>query len=216
MFKKRKFILFDFDGVIADSLSVCVQTAQALCAHITEEQYRAAFTSNIYETHHTMMPDTHGPECQHDRDWFAIYIPLFEEHARPFPGMPEVIQGLAHEYVLIVVSSSEHSPIQGFLDKYHLGRYVSDIMGNEVHKYKTEKIRMIFEIYKTTAEDCIFITDTLGDMKEAARMNVGAIGVTWGWHSRETLSEGKPFRIVKTPGEIPQTVSEYFSRDSSF
>lgn len=211
MIHPRKFVLFDFDGVIADSFKVAAQTARTLCVHMTEDLYRSAFVGNIYETHHTMMPDTHGPECQHDRNWFEIYIPLFEEHAKPFQGMQEAIQKLAHEYVLIIVSSSEHSPIQGFLEKYHLGRYFSEIMGNEVHKHKTEKIRMIFEKYSAKAEDCIFITDTLGDMKEASQMNVAAVGVTWGWHDHKTLLEGNPFQVVDTPQEIPNVIANYFN-----
>ncbi|RJR12625.1 HAD family hydrolase [Candidatus Parcubacteria bacterium] len=211
MTSQKKFILFDFDGVISNSFDIALKTAQTLCVHMTEEEYRSAFRGNIYETHHKMMPDTHGPECQHDRNWFEVYIPMFEEGATPFSGIEEVIQKLSHEHVLIIVSSSEHSPIQGFLEKYHLGRYFSEIMGNEVHKHKAEKIRMIFEKYNIVAKDCVFITDTLGDMNEASEKGVGSIGVTWGWHSRETLEQGKPFRIVDTPQEINPAISDYFA-----
>src|SRR3989344_4473285 len=181
----KQFILFDFDGVIANSFSVALKTAQTLCAHVTEEQYRESFDGNIYDTHPKMMPADHGPECHHDRNWFEIYIPMFETEAQLFPGMREVIAALAHEHILIVVSSSENSPIQGFLEKHHLGRYFSEIMGHDVNRHKAEKIRMLLEKYSTVPEECIFITDTLGDIHEATQMKVSSVGVTWGWHSRE-------------------------------
>ena len=212
----KKFALFDFDGVIADSFSVCMKTARAVCSHITEEEYRSAFEGNIYEKHSELLTRHHGPECHHDLDWFEIYTPMFETEAKIFPGVEEVITHLSHEYVLIVVSSSVHSPIQSLLEKHHLGRYFSEIMGHDVHPLKVEKIKMIFERYNTSADNCVFLTDTLGDMEEAKAAEVGAIGVSWGWHSRETLEKGNPFRIVEMPAEIPQAVSDYFAQKPSF
>ena len=210
----KKFVLFDFDGVIADSLGVCVKTARTLCAHITEEEYRRAFEGNIYETHRKMMPSDHGPECHHDHDWFEVYIPIFEKEAKLFHGLQEVVSSLARTHILIIVSSSVNSPIEGFLEKHHLGRYFSEVMGHDVHTHKAEKIRIVFEKYETTSGECVFVTDTLGDMREATQMNVGAIGVTWGWHSRETLEKGKPFRIVDAAADIPGAVSDYFAEKS--
>ena len=121
---------------------------------------------------------------------------------------------LAHRYILIIVSSSVNSPIQGLLEKHHLGRYFSEIMGHDVHTHKAEKIRMIFEKYNTVANECIFVTDTLGDMREANNMQVASVGVTWGWHSRETLEKGNPFRVVETPQEISKAISDYFAEKS--
>jgi phosphoglycolate phosphatase len=210
--EKRKFVLFDFDGVIADSFSVCMKTARNLCVHITEEQYRAAFEGNVYEKHAEMMSPTHGPECHHDRDWFEIYIPLLEAEGKLVPGIEEVITALAHRYVLIVISSSVHSPIQGFLEKHHIGRYFAEIMGADLHPQKLDKIKMVFERYKTSPEECIFLTDTLGDMQEAKAAGVAAVGVTWGFHTRSTLEKGEPFRIVDTAVELPAAVSDYFAR----
>lgn len=207
---RRKFLLFDFDGVIADSYSIAWQTAQTMCKQVTEEEYRAAFEGNVHERHDAMMSDDHGSACRHDLDWFSIFTPLFEEKARLFPGMGAVIEELSHSYVLIIVSSTITSPIQGFLEKHHIGRYFSEVMGADVHTSKHEKIKMIFAKYNTSAPECIFITDTLGDMCEAKKENVGAIGVSWGFHSRETLAKGESFRIVDRPIDIVPVVSDYF------
>lgn len=207
----KKFVLFDFDGVIADSYAIAWQTARVMCKRVTEAEYKNAFEGNVHERHDDMMSADHGSDCRHDLDWFSIFTPMFEERARFFDGMKEVIEQLSHEYILIIVSSTITSPIQGFLEKHHIGRYFSEVMGADVHTSKHEKIKMIFDKYGTHAEDCTFITDTLGDMLESKKENVGAIGVSWGFHPRETLTKGDPFRIVDTPTEIPAAVSEYFA-----
>jgi phosphoglycolate phosphatase-like HAD superfamily hydrolase len=71
---------------------------------------------------------------------------------------------------------------------------------------------MIFEKYGTSASECVFVTDTLGDMLEAKKEHVGAIAVSWGFHSREVLEKGEPFRILEMPSEIVSTVADYFAR----
>lgn len=209
---KQRFVLFDFDGVIADSYAVAFETARTACAHITEEAYRHAFENNVYRMRERLMPSSHGAECQHDLDWFATYTPLFEERARPFPGMAEVIASLSHRYILIIISSTVTSPIQGFLEKHHIGRYFSEVMGADVHTSKVEKTRMVFERYQTTAGKCVFITDTLGDMREASECGVGSIGCSWGFQSHATLQRGEPFRIVDVPAELPAAIEYYFVR----
>ena len=212
--QKRRFVLFDFDGVIADSYDIAWMTAQTLCKRVTEKEYKEAFEGNVHDRHVVMMGADHGPECQHDLDWFGIFTPAFEERARLFTGMRETIRTLSHSYVLIIVSSTITSPIQGFLEKYHVGRYFSEVMGADVHTSKHEKIQMVFEKYSTKASECVFITDTLGDMREAKAAGVGAIGVSWGFHSRETLTEGGPFRIVEAPEGIAPAIADYFARGS--
>src|SRR3989344_190270 len=210
----RKFVLFDFDGVIADSYAVGFETAKKICIHFTEKDFHSVFEGNAWERHEALMARKHGPECNHELDWFSIFTPAFEEHAKLFAGMREVIEKLSHTYVLIIVSSTLTSPIQGFLEKDHIGRYFSEVMGADVHTSKHEKIKMILEKYGTSAPECIFITDTLGDMREAEEAGMRAIGVSWGFHTKETLMKGQPFRIVETPQEISPAITDYFAHSS--
>ncbi|MEK9154423.1 MAG: HAD hydrolase-like protein, partial [Patescibacteria group bacterium] len=88
-----------------------------------------------------------------------------------------------------------------------------EVMGADVHTSKSKKIEMVFKKYGITARKCVFITDTLGDMREAKSVGVGAIGVSWGFHARETLLQGEPFRIVAQPAEISPAISAYFAAE---
>lgn len=44
---KKPFILFDFDGVIADSFKLSFEIAKMICPHITEDIYQKRFEGNI-------------------------------------------------------------------------------------------------------------------------------------------------------------------------
>lgn len=207
---KTKFILFDFDGVIADSFGVAFETVKTICPAITKEDYQKRFEGNINEIKH---PETfHNDDCNHDLDWFDVYVPKMKEGMKLFPGMKEVIFELEKEYMLVIISSTVTFPIEEFLTLHDLRKHFDWVMGNDVHKSKVEKIKMVFEKYKVSSEDCLFITDTLGDMHEAERMNVRSVGVTWGFCTPEILQKGNPLRLVDTPEELKDTIIEYFAQ----
>ena len=47
-----------------------------------------------------------------------------------------------------------------------------------------------------------FITDTLGDIKEANKVGIESIGITWGYQDKAKLQKGNPKKIVDTPTEL--------------
>mgnify|MGYP001560947648 CR=1 FL=1 len=210
----RKFVLFDFDGVIADSFAVNREVSKRICPHITEEMHRTAFETNIHDAYPELIKGAHGPECHHNLRWEDEYIPLFRKSGRLFSGIADAITHLAQDYQLLLVSSAATNIIREFLEKHSLAGYFVDIMGNDVHRSKIEKMRMIFNAYDTTAGNCIFITDTLGDMREAQAHAVGTIGCSWGVHPHETLQKGIPFRVVDHPSELPDAVGDYFAQNT--
>ncbi len=207
-YMKKPFILFDFDGVIVDSFQPAFEIQKRICPHLTEDVYRRRFEGNINDWEEPI--NVHTEECRHDIDFFMEYIPRMKNEVQIVPGMKDAVIELEKNYTMVVISSTITSPIQEFLEEHKVANHFAQIMGNDVHTSKVEKIKMVFEKYGVGPEDCIFITDTLGDMREAEKMGVGTIGVTWGFHTPETLLRGKPFRLVEKPSELLIAVSDYF------
>lgn len=199
----RKIVLFDFDGVIIDSFSAAFETSKKFYPQLTERDYRKLFEGNIN--------DWIG-KLHDDSDFFAEYIPKMKSGAKPTRGINEAIKKLAEAYTLIIVSSGMTDSIKTFMEREGLAECFSEIMGNDVHRSKVEKIKMIFSKYGAAGQNCVLITDTLGDMREAEQAGVGAIGVLWGFHDRDTLQNGNPFRIIKNPEELLTAVSDHFSK----
>ncbi len=127
-----------------------------------------------------------------------------------FAGMLDVIKSLTENYPLIIVSSTITSPIREYMEGHRATSYFKEIMGNDVHKSKVEKIKMIFDKYGVGPNNCVFITDTLGDIREAEKTGVKSIAVTWGFHDKETLARGNPITIVDKPEELLIEIEKYF------
>jgi len=203
---RKKIVLFDFDGVIVDSFDISYRAARKVHPELTREEEKDFFNGNIYDAKGETGKKNIGAA---NEIFFREYVPLLFDLV-PVKGMAEVIKELSEIYQLIVVSSTISSPIQGYLEKYALERHFDWIMGGEVHKSKTLKIQMVLGQYKVKTEDCVFVTDTLGDMREAAVCQVSSIGVTWGFHERERLQKGNFFALIDRVEEFVPAVQSFF------
>ena len=205
----KKIVLFDFDGVIVDSFEISYQVASTLYPMLTREMVKNFFNDNTYKAKDEL--EESKTLSASEKTFFEKYVPKVLELS-PIKGMKKTLRELGTLYQLIVVSSTISSPINGYLAKYDLAQYFDAIMGGDVHKSKTVKIQMVLDQSKTRPEECVFITDTLGDMKEAAECNVQSIGVTWGFHERKRLEKGNFFALVDTIEELSPAIHSFFAR----
>jgi phosphoglycolate phosphatase len=204
----KKNVLFDFDGVIADSFGAAILANKMINPGITDNEFRDLFNGNINDIK-INLPEDKAKKA--DKQFFDTYIPLVMKLARVFPGMTDAIVKLSKNYNLVIISSTITSPIKEFMKKNKLDLYFDEIMGNDIHNSKSEKIRMIFSKYSVEPKDCIFITDTLGDIREACNAGIKSIGVSWGFHKKENLLTGNPYQIAEKPEDLCNIVSNYFN-----
>jgi len=204
---EKKAILFDFDGVIVDTLELNLQLNKEHGNPVTIEEYRKMFEGNIFSA----LSIRHEREItQEDNDnWTADFAPRMLE-IDPVENMVDMLKDLGSRYITTVVSSTVSNPISEYLAKHGLTKYFDKVFGSDVHMSKVEKIKMVFDEFDVSAGDCIFVTDTLGDMREATETGVSSIGVTWGFHPRETLEKGSPAYVVDSPEALVLAVDSFF------
>lgn len=201
---KTGLIFFDFDGVIADSFAIAYETNQKIHPGMTEDEYRGAFEGNIYEwikkvSHRARA----GIDFMTEYEREVHRIDFFKE-------VKDVIPRLAEKYLLAIVSSTTTQLIKRFLERERVIQYFADILGADVHESKHQKIQDLMAKYQVSPRQCVMITDTTGDIREARTAGVDAIGVSWGFHSPETLTKANPVAIVREPAELPKVINTYF------
>lgn len=195
-----KVILFDFDGVIADTFSFCYRIINSRDS-ITEEEYRARFEGNINNAPKKTSSNPTGPF-----DFFGQYTPELMR-CQPNKEVADIIKELAHDHVLIIISSTISQPIADFLQRHGLKDSFKEILGNDVEKSKVKKIQDVLQRYSIKPEETIMVTDTLGDIKEAGECEVRCIAVTWGYHPAKTLQKGNPYKLVSNPKDLAKAIS---------
>ena len=200
---QRKIIIFDFDGVIVDTFKISFNIIESR-EHITEEEYRNRFEGNVYDS----KPRYKGTPSTMD-EFFTDYAPKLMK-CSPIEGIGDVIKSLAEKYDLVIISSSINSAITSYLDSVNLGTYFKEILCSNVHKSKVFKIQKILSDYAINPTDALFVTDTLGDIKEGKHCDVDSIAVTWGFNSADVLKKGSPHAIVNTATELIESVEGFF------
>lgn len=206
---EKKFLLFDFDGVISNTFEIAYDIMSNLDDSIKhEDQYRKYFEGNIYESIRDKSNNKKSAPTLED-PFFSKYAPRLYQKSID-PGIKKIIIELAEKYHLTIMSSTVTSIIEHFLENEKIRSCFGKIYGPEISLYKYERIEEFFVHENTSAKKCLFITDTLGDIREARKADVDSIAVNWGYHLSETLEQGNPVAIVNTPQELLQEIDKYF------
>lgn len=206
---QKKFLLFDFDGVLTDSFNEAYSVTKSIRPWITtEDEYRDLFMGNVYEvlaSHEKS--DARLLTTQAEDGFFIKYFELMK-HVDVIPAMREIIPVLAASHRLLIISSAYGYIIKDVLERGNLLHHFEEILGSDVERNKTKKIQTVFDRHGADPSETLFITDTAGDVHEARKVNVDSIAVTWGYHNANRLLTADPFAIVHTPQELLLTIQK--------
>jgi phosphoglycolate phosphatase len=193
---EKKVVIFDFDGVIVDSLRLAYSINKEMMPDLEFEEWQSWFEGNVYKR----IREEHANDNSQD-NFFEKYN-AGVVNLLPVDGMSEVVRKLAEKYTLVVISSSTEKSIAKFLEKYGLSNCFQDILGRETHKAKVDKFHIILEKYNIQPKETLIITDSVGDIKEANEVGVRSVGVIWGVHNAKKLKEVNPHFIATKPSEV--------------
>lgn len=193
-----KTIIFDFDGVIHDTYKLVYNINLEISGgKLTEEKYRDFFNGNIFE-HESNDDDVNDKFFKLQREAFK-YLKIDE-------NIKSNLEKLSREYALFIISSNEEDTLSMYFQNNNFTHIFKEVLGLETHRSKVKKFEYLFEKYEIKADDCIFVTDTLGDILEGNKVGVRTIAVDFGFHKRDRLEKGNPFKIVSDFDEILEVI----------
>ena len=200
---ERALVMFDFDGVIADSLDAqCRACVQTLRAHgFTDLATRARFLEFTETNWFAALAEAGVPAdvAEELEDAFGA-VPSPEL----FPHVADVVERLAAAHTVVVVTSSRTKVVERIL-REHGVRGVSEVLGGEQDPSKTRKIRAVRRRFGE-ALPAWYVCDTVGDVLEARAAGVRTIGVAWGWHGAERLERVGPDHMAHHPGDLLELI----------
>jgi phosphoglycolate phosphatase len=197
----KSLFLFDFDGVLADSLDLYADAVTRCLDRIgtpivkCKEDYLALFDGNYYESLAARGVDL----VVFTRAAKEIFPAIDYDAMKPFPGLIPVLNALQKDHLLAVVSSNGSPTIRKMLARFGFDPYFREIFGADFLFSKKEKIDHAIKKYGISREMAFYIGDTGGDILEARAAGIMSVAVTWGWHDRERLLAVCPDFLVDTP-----------------
>lgn len=203
-----KTLIFDFDGVIADSLSLFVQIIENFRPRYnldrlkSKEDIANLFDNNPFKSLSTVLGLSQIEIISFLKDlnkWFQGKT----EQLKPFPGIIDVLKKIHSKKCKMYIVSSNHTEvISGFLKRNGADEIFEKILGGDDKFNKSEKIMDILKIVKTKTDDVIFICDTCGDVADAKISKVKTAVVTWGFHNKQKLLSANPDIIINSPDDL--------------
>lgn len=196
-----KAIIFDFDGVIHDTFNFHKNNIKQIFGiDLSDQEFKDIHNGNFYQNTNHALKNIDWPK-------YVRTIENAQGNLEIEQTIKDIMAQLNKEYELFVITSGSTKNISNCLQNNDLRHMFNEVLGLEIYKSKVDKFNFIFNKYGLKSKECIFITDTLGDIIEANEVNVKTIGVTWGFHEKERLEKGNPYKIISNHNELIKTIS---------
>ncbi len=196
--RNKKIVMFDFDGVLVNTLEHSYQIHKIKNPNFTWEKFQSYSDGNFHDGYNRAVEDGEHIPADDFPTQYQNKLAVLNIH----DALHKAVLELSVDHILVIVSSSRDLAIKEFLVKENLVIHFNDIFGTDIHLSKVTKINTLLEKYQLRSEDAVFITDTLGDIKEANECGVKSIGVTWGLHSKDHMEKGNPVAIIDDPEDL--------------
>lgn len=201
----QRIVIFDFDGVLTDTMPEMLRFSDQVCAELGYPRQ-------------TTPADLHGlPRMGFDHLARQLGIPeeLVPQYVHKilecfdqqpityslFEGMREVILDLANDSVLAIVSGNLQRVIRRFLEKHQVAHCFWQIAGIDQPGNKREKIQAIRQTVSLSLPT-VMIGDAVSDIQAAREAGAVSIAVSWGHQDRNKLLEAQPDFIADHPRDI--------------
>ncbi|HEY4714926.1 MAG TPA: HAD hydrolase-like protein [Candidatus Paceibacterota bacterium] len=198
----KKLVIFDFDGVLVDTILMCYEIHKEFNPNFSYEEYQKLAHGNFLQDY---------AKIRQKRNYIS-HLDFHDQYKKKVcdidipPVLKEVVETLSQSYKLSIVSSSLTPVIGKYLKDKDILKYFDEILGFDFHASKVLKLEKIIKDHKVVAKDVVFITDTLSDILEANEVGIPTIAVSWGLHDRATFAPGHPAAVIDDPKELIPTI----------
>src|SRR5574342_186640 len=164
-------ILFDFDGVLADTLEDVLNFGREACEQMGFKRNPTPADLDALET---MSVADYGrqlklpPQCIDE--FISRYLEKFSQKPNPpklFRGMEQVVTEAAKHNTIAIVTGNTAQTVEAFLKEYGLGKYIKLVIGAEQKATRVEKIRIALKELGRIDDTVYMVGDSVSDVRAA-------------------------------------------------
>lgn len=208
---KYTSILFDFDGTLANTNGLIIETWKYVFRVLRDieqspEVIKRTFGEPLGVSMQKFFPEKTPEEC------IDIYrghqVNIYEKMIEPFPGMVDLIKGLKAKGFKVAITTSRlgNSTMVG-LKKFGLEDTFDVIVtadDTKKHKPDPEPVLITLEKLGAKPEESLMIGDSMFDIKCAHNAGVKAVLVGWAEAVTEADLNGpdRPDYVIETAEEL--------------
>ena len=201
-----KYIVFDFDGTIADSFNAMKEVVKKEFKDISEEDFELLKNEGIKgmmkkkSVHIWKLPS------------MAIKVKSKlknKKNIKLFPEVIEVLGVLSRSYKLGILSSNTEENIIQNLEKNNIWNLFDFIFPQSSIFGKHKDMKKMCDEYRINPSEIIYIGDEDRDIVASKKAEIKNIAVTWGYNSKKRLKKVNPDFIATSPKKILQIICSF-------
>lgn len=207
-------VIFDLDGTLLNTLG----DLRAATNHALEvrglpphsmEEIRQFIGNGIRLLICRAMPEG-TPEAEIDAaldDFKAYYAAHIHDRTVPYDGIPQLLTALKKRGIQVAVLSNKIDSASQQLIEYFFPGKTDVVFGEHVsvpRKPDPTSCRMVMQQLGVQPEQVLYVGDSGTDMQTAKNAGLYAVGVTWGFRSKEVLLKYGADVLVHRPEQILQ------------
>ncbi len=183
--------LWDSTGIVASAWTEAIRDGGGPEMTVTADMLKQLFGRTM-----TVIADLLLPELEPQKRYGIMDICCEYEHRALekdpchicYEGVEETVRALAQCVPVFIVSNCQSGYIELFLEKTHLGPYVTDTecFGN-TGRTKGENIRLLME--RNGLKNPAYVGDTQGDCDAAAKAGIPFIFASYGFGNSDDMDE---------------------------
>jgi len=210
MANNLRAIVFDFDGTIADTLSLAIKCLTILSKERGDSPLSQAKTIKAFreKSLHEFIHGYLGLKLYQLPRYVIRAKRILHEHAHEvtiFSDVNKLLKTLAKQYELAIVTSNARVTVTSALAKAKI-TCISNIQTDSSIFGKHNVIKRFLKSRNLTADQIIYIGDEVRDIEACKKIGVPIIAVTWGFNTKNMLSEAKPDYLVDSCDEVVRII----------
>ena len=210
-FSHIKTVLFDFDGTLADTNELIVDswrhTAMKTAGRdISDDEIRTTLGELLIDSMRRILPETDAEEAL---ETYRVYQrELYLDRIRLYDGAEETLRTLKEAgYKVALVTSRMKSSTERGLAHFGLDGYFDAVLtASDTDKFKPdpEPLLMILETISSRPEEAIYIGDTTHDIEAGRAAGVFTILVDWSFAlpPEERAGAPRPDMVIKKMKDV--------------
>lgn len=209
----KPFLLFDFDGTLADSFGFGVEIVNRLAPQLGLRE----FTAEDIETARSMSIPKALQTLKIPLFKVSRAIPMilseFRHHVgemQSFEGIREMLNELQNMGIqMALLSSNSQENLERFIEHHHL-YYFEWIEGTSGILNKQRSIRRLLKKHDLAPENVIYVGDEIRDIVASHKCGLRIIAVSWGYNTMELLTSKDPDYLVDKPSQIVEIIRQMY------
>lgn len=199
-------IVFDFDGVLGDTLEGMLRIARDVAAELGYFcQPTPADLDALERMEFSELGKQLGIPASQADEFARRSFELFAALPNPphiFPGMKQAVIDVAQSNRLAIVTGNTSRIVGRFLNEHSLADCFEMILGSDAPGNRADKLKQIMATLGTPPGKAYLVGDAVSDVRVARETGLVSIAVAWGHQSEAHLRQAKPDHLVHTPQEL--------------